>query len=74
MLENYLPKALVNGPNIYAILSKGLHELTEDECKLHFPVVKSGIEIILDEEIEMREKEMREKKLRDDIGSINLWC
>jgi hypothetical protein len=47
-----------------------LHELTEEECKSYFPVVKSGIEIILDEEIEKREKEAREKKLKDEIGRI----
>lgn len=50
-LEQLLPKFLVDNRLMYGILSKGIHELTEAECLVAFPVVKLGIEIILDAKI-----------------------
>ncbi|MBU5440098.1 hypothetical protein KQI42_19065 [Tissierella sp. MSJ-40] len=32
ILGEHLPKILVQNKNIYSIVSKGIHELTEDEC------------------------------------------
>lgn len=59
MLTAYLPKFLVEHRALYGILSKGIHELTEEDCLNAFPVVKLGIEIILDAKI--REQEERKK-------------
>ncbi|MDD9174023.1 hypothetical protein PVK63_04000 [Aliivibrio sp. S2TY2] len=56
ILANELPDFLVKNKNIYGILSKGIHELSEDECLNAFPIVKLGIELILDERIEAKEK------------------
>ena len=47
MLEGYLPDILVKNTTIYGILSKGIHELSEDECRKYFPVVKECIYQIL---------------------------
>ena len=47
-LKEYLPEFLVHNSSIYGILSKGIHELEEKECLSLFPVIKSGIEHILD--------------------------
>lgn len=56
ILEEDLPSFLVENRKIYSILSKGLHELNEDECLKYFEAVKIGIEQILDEKIEKNEK------------------
>ena len=67
LLGRFLPEVMVKNANIYSILSKGIHELTEDECLEYFTTVKSGVELILDEEIAQKE---REKKIKDITGEI----
>ncbi len=52
LLSAFLPPFLVANKSMYGILSKGIHELSEDECLAAFPVVKIGIEIILDAKIQ----------------------
>lgn len=47
---------------IYGVLSKGVHESSENECLEMFPYMKYAIEEILDERLAKRE---REKKLAD---------
>ncbi|WP_149096185.1 hypothetical protein [Paenibacillus terrae] len=62
VLKEFLPTFLTeNNKNIYKILSLGIHQLEEDECKKMFPVIKNAIEIILEEEI--LEKEQQRLKL-----------
>ncbi|GFD75677.1 hypothetical protein KUL113_50970 [Tenacibaculum sp. KUL113] len=57
MLSAELPEFIVENKSMYSILSKGIHELSENECLKAFPIVKVGIEIILDEKIEKLNKE-----------------
>ncbi len=40
ILREYLPIFLVQNPIIYSLLSKGLHELTEQECLEHFDALR----------------------------------
>jgi len=61
---------MVENRNILGILGKGLHELTEDECLTYFMPVKTGIELILDEEIARKEKEAKMKATRNEIARI----
>lgn len=56
-LEEYLPRRLVKSIDLYGVLSKGIHELTEDECKEKFPLVKQAIQLILKEKFEEKEYE-----------------
>lgn len=56
MVKDYLPEFLVENRTLYAILSKGIHDLSEDECLQYFETVKIGIEQILDEKIIAKEK------------------
>lgn len=67
MVRNYLPEFLVENRNLYAILSKGIHDLTEDECLQYFETVKIGIEQILDEKIIQKEKVEKAAKAREAI-------
>ncbi|HEJ7028063.1 hypothetical protein ACUNEK_25625 [Serratia sp. IR-2025] len=57
MLDKFLPPFLVEHRKLYGILSKGVHELTEDECLKSFDIVKVGIEIILDEHLEQKARQ-----------------
>ncbi|MEK7601569.1 MAG: short-chain dehydrogenase [Patescibacteria group bacterium] len=56
MLEEHLPSFLVENRKLYSVLSKGIHDLTEEECLAYFDAVRIGIEQILDEKIELQEK------------------
>lgn len=47
ILHDYLPKWLVDNSKLYGILSKGVHELTDQDCLNHFDLVKTGILLIL---------------------------
>jgi len=70
LLANHLPDFMVENANIYGILSKGLHQLTEDECLTYFTTVKTGIKLILDEEIARKEREANIKATRNEIACI----
>lgn len=68
LLSPKLPSFLVENRSLYSILSKGIHELSEEECLAAFPVVKLGIEIILDDKLE---KMNRDKKLEEAKKAIS---
>jgi hypothetical protein len=68
--KDQLPDFLVKNKKIYSVLSKGIHELDENECKECFPVLKSAIEIILDEVIERNEKEKKNKLISAQLNKL----
>jgi len=68
ILKEKLPDFLVENKAMYSILSKGIHELDENDCLIAFPIIKIGIEIILDSKLE---KMNREKKLKDAQKAIS---
>lgn len=51
LLKNHLPPFLVEHRKLYGILSAGIHSLSEELCLEAFPVVKLGIELILEEKL-----------------------
>jgi hypothetical protein len=69
LLSAYLPQFLVQNHRLWGILSKGVHELSEAECLAAFPVVKVGIEMILDDELARLEREKKIAQATKDIGS-----
>lgn len=60
-LKPYLPEVLVANKNIYGIVSKGIHELSEEECREMFPYIQAGIELILDSLLAEKERKTKEK-------------
>lgn len=60
-LKDYLPKVLVTNKNVNGIVSKGVHELSEEECREMFPYIKAGIELILDDLLAEKERKEKEK-------------
>lgn len=69
-LKNYLPKFLVDNAKMYGILSKGIHELSEQETMEYFPAVKLGVELILDEKIKIQEQKNKEKEASELLNKI----
>lgn len=61
VLKKQLPTVLVKNKNVYGIVSKGIHELSEEECLSMFPFIKAGIELILDDLLAERERGEKEK-------------
>jgi hypothetical protein len=70
LLKNYLPNFLYENRSIYGILSKGVHELSENECLEYFPVLKIGIEIILDQKLETHERKKKEQEIATQLSKI----
>lgn len=68
MMKDYLPVFLVENRKLYAILSTGIHELSEKKCLLYFDTVKFGIEQILDEQ---NIKNERASKIKESQNAIN---
>ena len=64
MLKDYLPPFLTSNKTLYGVVSKGIHELSEKDCILYFPVVRDCIFMILDQWEEMRKKEAKEKEVQ----------
>jgi hypothetical protein len=70
-LSSVLPAALVKNKAAYGILSKGLHELDEDSCRLYFPVVRAAIIQILEQDLEARRRKKAEEDLEREIARIS---
>jgi hypothetical protein len=70
MLKSTLPDFLVTNKSIYSILSKGIHELEEQECLNSFHIVKVGIELILDEKLEELQRKDKIKQAEKEIAKL----
>lgn len=70
ILEPELPVFLVENKGMYSILSKGIHELSEEECLEAFPIVKLGIELILDEKLEKIKKDKKVEEAKKAIQAL----
>ncbi len=69
-LKDYLPSQLVEMKVVYGILSKGVHELSEEECLAYFPALKLSIILILDQKIEEDVKNKKESLVKKAIADI----
>lgn len=69
-LKSFLPSQLVRMKGIYAILSKGIHELDDTVCLQHFAPLKLSIELILDQKIEEKKKEEKDELVDKQIQAI----
>lgn len=70
LLEGHLPEFLVENRSMYKILSQGLHELTENECLVAFPILKMGIELVLDEQLAARAKQEKLEQAKKAIHGL----
>lgn len=70
LLEDHLPDFLVRNKKIYGILSKGIHELREDECLSAFEMLKQAIFFILDEDRHKKEELERRRRAEEAIAKF----
>lgn len=61
---------LVENKKIYSLLSKGIHELSENECLTMYPIIEKCIEIILDEQIELKEKLKKKDQVAKQLNQL----
>lgn len=71
-IKNYLPQIMQEqGFNIiYAKISDGIHNLTEEECSNIFPILKEGIEEILIDRLAEKDKEKRRQKISTRLNNL----
>lgn len=70
-LKNYLPLFLYKNAEIYGILSKGVHELSEEDCLNYFDTVRGGIDIILGQKYDEIEQKKKEDEVQKKINELN---
>lgn len=70
MLKSHLPELIVSSPEIYGIVSKGIHELSEEECIQYFPVMQECIFMILDQWAQKRKEQASLKALKTSLSTI----
>ena len=70
MLANYLPKTLVESTVFYGIVSKGIHELSEEECIMYFPVLRDFMFMILRQWEQIRKDEEAEQQIKASLSKI----
>jgi len=62
-LRDYLPPFMAEHPHLYGILSKGVHDLTEEECAAELPTLREAIEMIMLERVEEVRKAKRKARV-----------
>jgi len=62
---------MVENRALYSILSKGIHELAEEECLQSFQIMKLGIELILDQKSEAEERQAKISSVSKDISALH---
>ncbi len=70
MIKDELPETIVDNPVLYGIISKGIHELSEEECIEYFPVLKDSILLILNQWERKRKEIETKKRLNASISKI----
>ena len=70
LLKDYLPDVLVKNKDIYTVLSKGIHDLEEQECLEYFPLIKELMFLILQENLEEQERNDRKDNIAAELAKI----
>jgi hypothetical protein len=70
MLKQHLPKFLVEHRSLYGIMSVGVHTLSERECLHAFPIVRQGIELILNEQLDRHTRKKDTAETTKDISEL----
>lgn len=56
---------------LYSILSKGVHELSEDMCRDQYPLLKDAIDTVFEDELRARQLHQRKLRIGKDLNAIN---
>lgn len=69
LLKGYVPDFFAENPELYSIVSAGIHSLEEEKCKDYYDTLQLAIDMILHEEEILRKKEELMKKTKRGIQS-----
>ncbi len=69
-LEDALPELLIENSLPFRVLSKGIHDLDEDECLAYYEVLRQSVEEILDDQMRKDESESRRKSISAKLSGI----
>jgi hypothetical protein len=69
-LKDELPDMVVRNSGVFSILSLGLHELTEEQCTKHFPVIKAVLFQMLEQEEHKRKAAMTQQETEAALQRI----
>lgn len=70
-LKNHLPAPMVEHASVYSILSRGVHELSEQECLEHFPAVRAAIDMILDDRFAEQQRQLKNAEIKKALARIS---
>jgi hypothetical protein len=70
ILDGELPPFMVENKAVYGILSKGVHELDEEECLAYVGTLTKSIRLMLDEALRLREEHDNREALAQEISKI----
>jgi hypothetical protein len=66
LLREHLPKFLSEHPQLYRVLSLGVHELTEEQCAAELPMLRKAIELIMRDRVTAA----RQKREREEVSKL----
>jgi hypothetical protein len=69
-LKSHIPTFLYENKQIYGILSKGIHELSEAECLEAFEYLQLSLKIILEEDLKKKEELELKRKASEAIAKL----
>ena len=70
-LKNHLPGIVVQNAKVYGILSKGLHELTEEDCARAYPLVEESVIWMLEDALARFERLKRERTITAELAKLS---
>lgn len=70
LISDYLPEVVLENKNLYGVLSAGIHTLSEEDCLKYFSIVRTVIELILDDREHARIMSEKKKTAKDKLGII----
>ena len=71
MLKTHLPITLCENAKLYSVLSVGIHDLSEEECNKYFVIVRSGIELILNEKLRILEDDRNKNRIEKELNNLH---
>lgn len=66
LLRDNLPKFMSEHPQLYRVLSLGIHELTEEQCAAELPMLRKAIELIMRDRVTAA----RQKREREEVSKL----
>jgi hypothetical protein len=66
LLRDHLPRFMSEHPQLYSVLSLGVHELSDAECAEELPMLRSAIELIMRDRVTAK----RQERERQDVAKL----